>query len=359
MSTLGNILIRGVNWLGDAIMALPAMDRLREAHPTARLTLLSHTKLTGLWEGTSHFDEVIPFEQGESPLSIGRRLRGGGFDVALILPNSPRSALECLHARIGRRVGFAGKWRRWLLTDVVAPPPGAVQMVKRPHPDIHRRIAAGEVSERFPANAHQVHLYLHLAKQLGASDELCKPKLQCVEPEYTGSEGPRVGFVCGAEHGPAKRWQVANFIETGCQLIEQYQARIVLVGGRGDMAATAEIASGLPPERTLDLAGKTSLAELATTLASCDVVLANDTGPMHVASAVGTPVVGIFGSTSPDLTAPGLPGEGTHQLLCTSAPCSPCYLKHCPVDLRCLNEITPAQAVEAVGRLLDQRTDDG
>ena len=118
------------------------------------------------------------------------------------------------------------------------------------------------------------------------------------------------------------------------------------------MTATAEIASGLPPEHTLDLAGKTSLAELATTLAGCDVVLANDTGPMHVASAVGTPVVGIFGSTSPDLTAPGLPGEGTHQLLRTSAPCSPCYLKHCPVDLRCLNEITPAQAVEAVGRLL-------
>ena len=112
MSDPAHILIRGVNWLGDAIMALPAMDRLREAHPAARLTLLTHEKLAGLWEGTTHFDEVIPFANGESPLAVGRRLRGKGLDVALILPNSPRSAIECWHARIPRRIGFTGKWRR-------------------------------------------------------------------------------------------------------------------------------------------------------------------------------------------------------------------------------------------------------
>lgn len=355
MSDPAHILIRGVNWLGDAIMALPAMDRLREAHPAARLTLLTHEKLAGLWDGTTHFDEVIPFANGESPLTVGRRLRGKGLDVALILPNSPRSAIECWHARIPRRIGFTGKWRRMLLTEAVDHPPGAVPMVKRSRSEIQRRIECGESPERFPQNAHQIHLYLHLAKQLGASDQLTKPKLQHTAPKKPAEGQPRIGFVCGAEHGPAKRWPIASFIETGRHLIESHQAKIVLVGGKGDVPATAEIAAKLPAEHTENLADKTSLAELATALAGCDVVLANDTGPMHVAAAVGTPVVGIFGSTSPDLTAPGLPGETPGKLLHTTAPCSPCYLKECPVDLRCMQAIPSPNAVEAVRGVLRRR----
>ena len=359
MSAPQAILIRGVNWLGDAIMALPAMDRLREAHPAARLTLLTHEKLAGLWEGTSHFDEVITFAKEESPFAVGQRLRGRGFEVALVLPNSQRSALECWHARIGRRIGFAGNWRRWLLTDPVAPPPRAVRMKKRGRADIERRIAANESPEIFPASAHQIHHYLHLAKQLGASDEPLEPRLQCATPSPSQPSGPLVGFVSGAEHGPAKRWPAAHFIEAGRLLVEKYQAQLLLLGGPGDLEITAEIAAGLPAEHTTDLSGKTTLAELASMLAGCDVVLTNDTGPMHVAAAVGTPVVVPFGSTSPDLTAPGLRGDSSHQLLRTTAPCSPCFLKECPIDLRCLNDITPAQAVQAISRVLERRREGG
>ena len=351
MNAPANILIRGVNWLGDVIMAMPAMDRLREAHPEARLTLLTHEKLAGLFEGTTHFDEVIPFAADESPWAIGRRLRANNFDAALILPNSPRSAIESWHARIPRRLGFAGKWRRWLLTEVVPHPPGTVPMVKRSCADIERRIAAESSPDRFPEKAHQIHLYLRLAKQLGASDEICPPKLQHAALPSSESKTPRIGFICGAEHGPAKRWPVEHFIETARQLIEQHNVQIILVGGPGDVAATGEIASALPSGNIEDLAGKTTLAELATTLAGCDAVLANDTGPMHVAAAVGTPVIGLFGSTSPDLTAPGLPGDAQHELLHTTAPCSPCYLKECQVDLRCLRSITPAMAVKAMGKI--------
>ena len=115
----------------------------------------------------------------------------------------------------------------------------------------------------------------------------------------------------------------------------------------GDVETTAQIAAGLPTGHITDLAGK-------TTLAACDVVLTNDTGPMHAAAAVGTPVVVPFGSTSPDFTGPGLPDDpdSPHQLLRTSAPCSPCFLRKCPIDLRCLNEITAANAVAAVGKIL-------
>ena len=354
MSAPRNILIRGVNWLGDAIMALPAIERLREAHPAARLTLLTHEKLAGLWEGTSHFNEVITFSREESPFAIGHRLRQGGYDTALILPNSPRSALECWHARIPRRIGFVGKWRKLFLTEPIRHRASVVRMRKRRRADIEGRIARNDAAETFPAAAHQIHLYLHLVSHLGASDEPMAPRLQCAPLPPPQHDQPQVGLVSGAEHGPAKRWPISYFIEAGRQLIEEHQARILLVGGPGDLETTTQIAAGLPARHVTNLAGKTTLAELASTLASCDVVLANDTGPMHVAAAVGTPVVVPFGSTSPDLTAPGLPGEGPHQLLRTSAACSPCYLKECPIDLRCLNGITPARAVQSVEQILNR-----
>ncbi len=352
MSTPQNILIRGVNWLGDAIMALPTIDALREAHSKARLTLLTHEKLAGLWENTSHFDAILTFSKNESPFTIGQRLRDGDFDTALILPNSPRSALECWHARIPRRIGYASRWRKWFLSDAITPHPHAVPMHKRLPLDIEYRITNDLPPEKYPTRAHHVHQYLHLAKHLGASDAPTVPKLRLNNPPAEKKGTPRIGFIAGAEYGPAKRWPVTHFIEAGQMLIEQHEAQLVLLGGPGDVETADEIAAALTAEHVTHLAGKTSLAELVTTLGECHAVLTNDTGPMHVAAAVGTPVIVPFGSTSPELTAPGLPGEGPHQLLRTSAPCSPCFLKQCPIDLRCLHEVTPADAVAAVARVL-------
>ena len=352
MSAPNNILIRGVNWLGDAIMALPAIDRLREANPEARLTLLTHEKLAGLWEDADHFDEVLTFEKSESPFIIGQRLREHQFDTALILPNSPRSALECWHANIPRRIGYASRWRKWFLTDPIAPHPHAVPMHKRLPLDIEYRITHNLPPEKYPARAHHIHQYLHLAKQLGASDEPTAPTLRLKTPPSKNSGNPKIGLIAGAEYGPAKRWPTAHFIEAAKILIEKHQAQLLLLGGKGDVETATEITEALPAKHTTNLAGKTSLTQLVTTLAECNAVLTNDTGPMHVAAAVGTPVIVPFGSTSPELTAPGLPGDNAHQFLLTTAPCSPCFLKKCPIDLRCLNSITPDQAATAVARAL-------
>ena len=134
------LLVRGVNWLGDAVMTTPALQRVREAFPRAHIMLLTHEKLRPLWQQHPSVDTVITFQPGERPWAMARRLRSEGFDAALVLPNSPRSALEVWLARIPRRIGYAARWRSWLLTQAVLPRPGRQQMHKRSEREIRRLI---------------------------------------------------------------------------------------------------------------------------------------------------------------------------------------------------------------------------
>src|SRR5881394_1139667 len=143
MAQLEKILVRGVNWLGDAVMTTPALHRLREAKPGAHITLLTHEKLAGLWSGHPSIDATLTFAAGDSVFSIARRLRAGKFTSALVLPNSPRSALEAFLARIPERTGLARPWRNLFLTRTVPPRPGAVAMRKRSSEEVRRRISAG------------------------------------------------------------------------------------------------------------------------------------------------------------------------------------------------------------------------
>ena len=181
-----NILVRGVNWLGDAVMTTPALSRLRERFPEARIALLTHEKLKELWEGDPRVNTVIGFAPGESPWSIARRLRPEHFKTALILPNSPRSALEMWLAGIPRRVGFERAWRNWLLTDRVPLRSQAVQVRKRSVQEIKRLIQSGAGTvESVPASieSHQIYDYLTLTAALGATLAPLQPRLHVREEE--------------------------------------------------------------------------------------------------------------------------------------------------------------------------------
>ena len=234
-------------------------------------------------------------------------------------------------------------------------------MQKRVAIDIEFRLINHLQPQTFPATAHHIHQYLHLAQHLGASTQPLAPQLKRTGdvPAFSATKQPRpyIGLIAGAEYGPAKRWPTEYFIETATQLIEQRRAHMLLLGGSGDQDIATEIADALPGDHHTNLTGRTTLPELVTALAACDAVLTNDTGPMHVAAAAGTPVIVPFGSTSPDLTGPGLPDDPNfpHQLLRTTADCSPCFLRKCPIDFRCLKEITPTDTVAAVKRVLDQQ----
>ena len=188
------LLVRGVNWLGDAIMSTPALARLREALPGAHLALLTHEKLAGLWEQHPAIDEVITFAKNESPWQVARRVRAGRFDAALILPNSFRSALEPWLARIPRRIGYATHGRSLLLTERIAQRADAVTMHKRSAAEVRaladgHRTADAEFANRSTRQAaHHVHQYLHLAAALGADPTPLAPRLQVSASNRRGCE---------------------------------------------------------------------------------------------------------------------------------------------------------------------------
>jgi len=362
LPSASRILIRGTNWLGDAVMTTPALLRLREKFPDARICLLTQSKLADLWRHHPAVDEIISFTAGESVFAIGKKLRVGKFNLALVLPNSPRSALEVFLAGIPQRIGCSRPWRNFFLTEPVAARAGAVKMRKRIVSEIKAMIAdsAPHASRLTPhASAHQIHEYLHLTAALGANPEPLAPQLVVTPEEVVavrkkfGVEKiapPVFGLNPGAEYGPAKRWPVEKFIASAREIQSQTNCVWLIFGGKGDAAITSQIVSQLPTSSSqlLNLSGKTSLRELMALLKCCRVLLTNDTGPMHVAAALGTPVVVPFGSTSPELTGPGLPGDSRHRLLKSDVPCSPCFLRECPIDFRCMNGISVERVVEAV-----------
>jgi heptosyltransferase II len=369
------ILVRGVNWLGDAVMTTPALQRLREALPNSHIALLTHQKLADLWQDHPSLNAIITFSPGESLWSVAGRLRAEHFQTALVLPNSPRSALEAWLARIPQRIGYVRPWRNGFLTHPVAARLDHERMHKRSVFEINRLVRSPATDAHGPLRTtrdtlrttHHIHNYLHLAANLGANPEPLPPKLEVSAAEIRQAEDAflsdarnqvqgsapgkplvLIGLNPGAEYGPAKRWPAASFAAVAREISHRLGNSVWLAfGGKADWELCDEVAR-LAGGGVLNLAGKTSLRQLMALLKLCRVVLTNDTGPMHVAAALGTPVVVPFGSTSPELTGPGLPGDTRHQLLKSAAPCSPCFRRACPIDFRCMTGISTERVVAAV-----------
>ena len=375
-----HLLIRGVNWLGDAVMTTPALARLRERFPSTHIALLTRSKLANLWRGHPSLNEVIEIPDSAGVWSVASKLRAwrrpdsqdsqSGFQLAVILPNSPRSALECRLARIPERVGYARPWRNWMLTRAIGSRPGHRPMHKR-SPDEIRKLIAGPAAA-LPtaaapsAGAHQIHEYLYLAAALGTDPAPLPPRLEVSPAEIesarkkflpampgSATQGPAgsrifLGLNPGAEYGAAKRWPAERFAAVACETLKQVQGCTwLLFGGPTDRPICDQIAGRVGGD-IQNLAGKTSLRELMSLLKLCGVLLTNDTGPMHVAAALGVPVVVPFGSTSPELTGPIRAPDLRHQILTAGVPCSPCFLRECPIDFRCMTEISVERVMDAV-----------
>ena len=353
------ILVRGVNWLGDAVMTTPALQRLREARPQAHITLLTPDKLAALWPAHPSLDAALTFSAEESVFSVSRRLRAARFTEAVIFPNSVRAALEVFLARIPRRIGYARNGRALLLTEALPPRAGAVQMHKRSPVEIEQRIQRGGARETFPPQSHHTHDYLQLVVPLGGNPAPLAPLLQVNPDEAAAARArflrevppPCFALNAGAEYGPAKRWPAERFVAAAAELHAATGCHWLVVGGGGDQELAAGLSTQLVARigrtQVTNVAGRTSLRELCALFKICDLVLTNDTGPMHLAAALGTPVVVPFGSTSPELTGPFSDSHAAHQILLGEAACAPCFRRECPVDFRCLKSIATDQVVSA------------
>ena len=268
-------------------------------------------------------------------------------------------------ARIPERIGYGRPWRNLFLTRRVPPRAAALSMHKRTIREIRRLIAAPPPASGIPPAAHHIHQYLHLAQTLGANPEPIPPHIAVSPSEVTAiqerfkcsSTSPKrsllFGLNAGAEYGPAKRWPRERFISAAKALLQQTNCSWWIFGSAAEEAFASAIAREIAGsqtelnERVRCLAGQTSLRELCAGLRACDLLLTNDSGPMHLAAAVGTPVIALFGSTSPQLTGPGLPGESKHSLLQAQVPCSPCFRRECPIDFRCMNNVSVEQIIAA------------
>ncbi len=316
------IVIRASNWLGDAVMSVPAVRAIKRGRIDARVTILTPTKLADFWKRVAEVDEVLTFDPDESVFAVAAKLRGK-FDAAIIFPNSLRTGLEPWLAGIPRRVGYPGHYRRWLLDQ-----PFVEKKKKQPEPP-----------------KHQVHHYLALAKFIGAEITREDARLSAaIRNPQSAIRNPTIGLVPGAEYGPAKRWLPDRFAEVVKSVEEGTKCEWKLFGVAKDREVADYILAAATPPVT-DLVGKTTLAELMDQLATCDLVLTNDTGTMHLAAFLGVPTVALFGSTEPALTGPL---GAHHRVIRHHVPCSPCFLRECPLDFRCMDAIKVDEVVAAV-----------
>jgi len=313
------ILIRSSNWLGDAVMTTPAVQAIKAGRPDVHLTILTKDKLAEFWKNVPGVDDVIAIEPGDSVFGVAQKI-SRDFDVAVLLPNSVRVALEAWLAGIPRRVGYRTQWRSKLLNQIVRE-----KETKTPLPP-----------------RHQVHHYLDLAKFIGAKVSTGTVDFG-IKREVAGAT-LRIGLCPGADYGPAKRWLPERFAEVAKSVSEQAGCEWVLFGMGADAAVGEQIAAGLDGKCT-NLIGKTTMAELIEQLRGCSLLLTNDTGTMHLAAFLGVPTVSIFGSTEPLLTGPL--GKG-HRVMRHHVECSPCFLRECPIDFRCMNAVTTEEVVKAV-----------
>jgi lipopolysaccharide heptosyltransferase II len=335
------LLIRATNWVGDAILALPALRAVRGRFPEAEIAILARPYVAEIYRDQQICNQLIAYDsQGKHGGILGRErlaaeLRALKFDVALLLQNAFDAAWVAWRAGIPERIGYARDGRSFFLTKAVLVP------------------KAGEIP------LHEKFYYLELLRRTGWIDSLpdesfigltVSEESRQRAAEFLAQSGARrdslrIAIGAGASYGSAKCWPPSRFAELANRLQSQTDADVVLFGTAAEASVTRAISSELrrPP---IDLTEKTAIADLPALLSQCHVFVGNDSGAMHVAAAVGLPVVAVFGPTDPFGTAPVTPRCAIVQ---QKPYCSPCFLRHCPTDHRCMGAITP-DMVEAAAK---------
>ncbi len=341
------IVVRGTNWVGDAVMTIPALRELRRVFPESEITL--HTRLwaKGIFEDADFIDEILTFEPEKSAfktvLAQAKTLQNKAFDLAILLPNSFESALAAKLGNVKKRFGYAKDARSFLLTDAVKIPV-------------------------WKNTKHEVFYYLNLIAEVendffGTKSVLeSEPRFDLIVSNERKSQARKileangvdltkkiVAFCPGSTNSRAKRWQAESYAELNDKIQTELKANVILIGAPNELNVSIETAekSKLKP---VILTGKTDLSEATAILSLCDLLVSNDTGPAHVAAALGTKTVVIFGPTNPLTTKPW-----NARIVRRNVECSPCMLRDCPIDHRCMTRISAEEVfVKAVSMICDK-----
>jgi heptosyltransferase II len=320
------ILVRATNWVGDAVMSLPALRALREARPRARISILAKPWVADLYRRESFCDELIPYTArtpGEK-WSAARALRRRKFETAILLQNAFEAAAIAYVAGIPERIGYARDGRGFLLTRAISVP--------RP----------GEIPR------HQRFYYLELLRRAGILNEL--PSTDGIRLEgaaaarAAGSDRFRklglgeqiIGISPGAAYGSAKRWLPERFAESANRVAGELGAAVAIFGSKDERELCAGVARSVTVP-VHNFTGETSLAEFIELAAACRVYLTNDSGAMHISSALGVPTIAVFGSTDDEATGPTGP---LARVIRERVECSPCLKRECPIDHRCMTRVS-------------------
>jgi heptosyltransferase-2 len=338
--TPSNVVVYAPSWIGDAVMSLGALRALRRSYPGARLSVLTRPWVQDLYEGCGVADDVVLYDPRGADrgtagfLRAARRVRQGRFDLAVLFPNAFRAAALVRAAGIPERWGYATESRRLLLTKRVPPAPR-------------------------PFGRHQSYYYMDLLSGLGLdagepdTSLVATPAMRDAARALLSREGwtggPLVWVHPGATNSRAKVWKASRFAEVAARLAEAHGAQVVILGGKTEGELAAELERGLPAGVALMLQAKTSLADLMGVLAELDVFLSNDSGPMHLAAALGVPTVAVFGPTDARETGPA---GARARVVREPVECSPCLYRDCPIDHRCMERVTPDRVFEEASALV-------
>jgi len=339
---INRILVRGVNWVGDTVLSYPTVQQLKILFPKSHLAILIPGYLADLWKTFPYVDEIIPFQKKKGigsiweDMNLSQSLKERNFDLAVILPRSFRSAFHIYLARIPIRIGYESEGRSLFLTHGI----------RRTQEVLH---------------GHRVHYYLKLIEPLGKIESPPSPQIFLREEDRRWADGalknlgvpegkPLIGMNPGATYGLAKCWYPDRFGELGKRVAEKWETKVLLFGKEEERPIVHEILRHLGT-KGIDLTGRTGLLQLAALLERCTLLVTNDTGTMHMATAVGTPVVALFGSTPPHITGPW--GK-EHVVVRKDVPCSPCWKRICPTDHQCMELITVDEVEEIVDKKLEE-----
>lgn len=335
------IVVRGPNWLGDAVMAVPALRELARLFPEAEIILHIRSSIEDIFVDADFIDGTFSFEKGRSRIkhtvAVADALGEGEFDLAILFPNSFESALTTKLARIPRRIGYNKDLRGLLLTDPIAVP----EWKNSRHEVYYYLNIIAEVERRFLGGSSVAAAIPN--GLLPVSDARRKQATEMLRVNGADNDRLLVAIGAGSTNSMAKRWGTARFVELCSRLMDEDLAEIVLLGSSDEAEIAREIGSQLR-RKPIDLTARTSVAEAAAILSVADLLVSNDMGLAHVAPAVGTDTIVIFGPTNPETTRPF---AGNARVIREPVDCSPCMLRDCPIDHRCMTRISVDRVLAA------------